>query len=255
MARRLVALGDEIAHGRRGGATVFVSGDESDGREALLRAVAAEFGSTDSIVLAGRFERDRFEPWVEEKQEERHAKALQLLETVLPLAATLHPVLELFSLILAQSRKAWQIVSRISEQRGQIDSGSCCPDPQLAAQERPVVWLVDWRPGCAGRLVGGPADAVRERDRRTDSGAPGRRLRGRARRRRGAARAVRRPDARPARAGAVVAARADRLRRRRGLARERRAAGGRGAVRGQRRAQRAGRATVGGVAGRRRRRA
>src|SRR5215218_6306225 len=47
-ARRLVALADEIGSGT----TVFVSGDERDGREALLRAVAAELEGGEAIVVA-----------------------------------------------------------------------------------------------------------------------------------------------------------------------------------------------------------
>ncbi len=139
-ARRLVALAAEIAGGGRDGATVFVSGDESDGREALLRAVAAELRGGDAIVVAGRFERGDFEPWAEEED----ASALQLLQAVVPLAETLLPVLKLFSLVLAQSAKAWQIVSQIRERSGQIDPGLLLPQLlQLAAQERPIVCLVD----------------------------------------------------------------------------------------------------------------
>jgi tetratricopeptide (TPR) repeat protein len=122
---------------------VFVSGDESDGREALLRAVAAELRGGDAIVVAGRFERGNFEPWAEQ-EDARVASALQLLQTVMPLAETLLPVLKLFSLVLTQSAKAWQIVSQIRERSGQIDPGLLLPQLlQLAAQERPVVCLVD----------------------------------------------------------------------------------------------------------------
>jgi tetratricopeptide (TPR) repeat protein len=143
MARRLVALGAEIAGGGRNGATVFVSGDEGDGREALLHAVAAEVRGGDAIVVAGHFECGNFEPWAEE-EDARGAAALQLLQTVVPLAETLLPVLKLFSLVLTQSAKAWQIVSQIRERGGQIDPGLLLPQLlQLAAQERPVVCLVD----------------------------------------------------------------------------------------------------------------
>jgi tetratricopeptide (TPR) repeat protein len=144
VARRLVALGAEVASGRRDGTTVFVSGDESDGREALLRAVAAELRRGDPMVVAGRFELGNFEPWAEEADGARGASALQLLQTVVPLAETLLPVLKLFSLVLTQSAKAWQIVSQIRSRGGQIDPGLLLPQLlQLAAQERPVVCLVD----------------------------------------------------------------------------------------------------------------
>jgi tetratricopeptide (TPR) repeat protein len=94
--------------------------------------------------VAGRFERGNFEPWAEEEDGARGASALQLLQTVVPLAETLLPALKLFSLVLTQSAKAWQIVSQIRDRSGQIDPGLLLPQLlQLAAQERPVVCLVD----------------------------------------------------------------------------------------------------------------
>jgi hypothetical protein len=142
MARRLVALGAEIAAGRRHGATVFVSGDEGDGREALLRAVAGELRRGDAIVVAGRLERDSFEPWAAE--DEGPVTELQRLQRVVPLAEPLLPALQLFSLLLAQSAKASQLVSQLADRNGQIDPGLLLPQLlQLAAQERPLVCLVD----------------------------------------------------------------------------------------------------------------
>ena len=145
-ARRLVALGDEVGSGRRNGATVFVSGDESDGREALLRAVAAELRDGDAIVVAGRFELGELRAVGEDEAEAARA-ARARCNCCRPSCRSprpMLPVLKLFSLVLRQSAKAWQIVSQIRDRNGQIDPGLLLPQLlQLAAQDRPVVCLVD----------------------------------------------------------------------------------------------------------------
>jgi tetratricopeptide (TPR) repeat protein len=137
--RRLVALYDEI----EAGATVFVTGDEGDGREPLLRAVAAELRDRDAIVVAGRFERENFEPWTSDL--ERPVDVLGRLQRIVPLAEPLLAVLQLFSLLVSQSPRASQLVSRLGERNGQVvDPGLLLPQLlQLAAQDRPVVCLVD----------------------------------------------------------------------------------------------------------------
>jgi hypothetical protein len=142
LARRAVALQAEIAAGRRNGTTLFLSGDESDGRELLLRALAAEFGRTDALVVAGRLGRERFESWAVE--DESQPAALKLLQSVVGLAEPLLPVLALFSLVITQSRKARQIAARLQDQGARVDPGLLLPQLlQRAASERPVVLVLD----------------------------------------------------------------------------------------------------------------
>ena len=142
LARRAVALQAEIAAGRRNGTTLFLSGDESDGRELLLRTLAAEFGRTDALVVAGRLGRERFESWAVEDQGQ--PAALKLLQSVVSLAEPLRPALALFSLVLTQSRRARQLVARLQDQRARVDPGLLLPQLlQLAANERPVALVLD----------------------------------------------------------------------------------------------------------------
>ena len=254
IAQRLVTLGGEIAAGRRGGATVFVERRrERRARGAAARGRRGVRGQRTRSSSRAAWNAARSSPGSED---ERPRGRSSCSRRVVPLAATLRPALELFSLVLAQSAKARQVVAQIAEQRGQIDPGLLLPQLlQLAAQERPVVCLVDCAPDAQAGWwedlltlfaseIAGPVRVLLVVG--VEAARAGRRR---------AARAVRRADARAARAGRVVAARADRVRGRRCVDRARREAGGRGAVRAQRRAQRPGGAAVGGVAGRGRRRA
>lgn len=124
------------------GDTIFVSGDESQGRTALMRAVASELARSRSLVLAGRFEQDHFEPW--QTADPRTPKALELLKAVTSMAEALTPAIGLFSLILTEGSAAWQLVSEIKDQKHRVDPAVLLPQLlRMSARQRPVACIVD----------------------------------------------------------------------------------------------------------------
>ncbi|MEA2190929.1 MAG: hypothetical protein QOI73_1050 [Solirubrobacteraceae bacterium] len=143
-AERLVALHGEIASGRRPGATVFVGGEDSDGRTELLKTLAAELRRSRSGLVAGRFEGDSFEPWHGADAPLRKA-ALELLESVIPIAQALHPAIAMLSTVMSPGKAAWRLVSQIKDRGREIDPALLLPQLlRISAQERPMACIVDF---------------------------------------------------------------------------------------------------------------
>lgn len=74
-----------------------------------MRSVAAQLRGRRSSVMAGRLERDGFEPWGPDG--ETRKLAIELLESVLPMAQTLHPVIGLLSMALAPGNAAVRLLT------------------------------------------------------------------------------------------------------------------------------------------------
>jgi tetratricopeptide (TPR) repeat protein len=144
-AASLVEMHADIAAGRRAGATVFVGGDDRDGRRELLRTVAAKLRGSRSTVLAGRFEHGEFTDWGAEDPSRSNAYAL--LKSVVPMAETLSPVVALLSALVTQGTSTLRLVSRIRDRGAQVDPALLLPQLlRLSAQDGPVACIVDVAP-------------------------------------------------------------------------------------------------------------
>ena len=133
----------EIAAGRRAGAVVFLGGDDSSGRPALMRSIGTELRRSRSTVVSGSFDHSGFTAWGHE--DPSRSIAFEILKSVTPMAGALSPAVALISLFISHGNATWQLLSRIKERGVQVDPALLLPQIlRLSAQDRPVVCIIDY---------------------------------------------------------------------------------------------------------------